>query len=197
MERTWIIVAFGDIRGFGAWTSRAANTPEVKEPFIEDFYASLQVYVDKYRDLHFKYLGDGFMVAKELDHKDSRGVYEFLKKIKLITKQSILTIRKCGYPQPSGFRIRIACGDVYKMMVIDSNDPQRKRSIPEYLDYATNKAAHLLNISPEIPCLVTENVVNALGKYRSVFRLRKLVKPSHYPESVNKVDIDGLQVLEF
>jgi len=197
LERKWVVVAFGDIRGFGLWTSRAANSPEVKEPFINDFYKTLEDYVCRHKDIHFKYMGDGFLVLQELGGRDSEGVYKFLKKVRSITKRVLLDIKRCPYPNPAGFRIRIASGDVYKRMVIDPNDPERKRKIPEYVEYATNKAAHLLMVNPELTCLITESVIKALGKYRSFFRLRKLAHPSSYPESVNKIDIDGLRILRF
>lgn len=197
MERTWIVVAFGDLKGFGQWTSRAANSPEVKEPFLIAFYKSLESYVQDRKDVYFKYLGDGFMVCREFDKKDSKEICKFLKTIQVLTNDIKKDIRNCGYPQPDGFRIRIAAGDVYKVYVLDPNDPSRKRKIPEFLEYATNQAAHLLKVNPDITCLATEIVVKALGKYRSIFRVRELKEPSAYPESVNSVDIKTLKVLKF
>lgn len=197
MERTWVVVAFGDIRGFGLWTSRASTSQEVKEPFVESFYSSLESYVKSNKEVFFKYLGDGFMVCQEFKKTDSKKICDFLKTIQALTNKIKVDISNCGYPPPDGFRIRIAAGDVYKVYVTDPNDETRKRKIPEFLEYATNQAAHLLKVNPDIPCLATEIVVKALGKYRSVFRVRKLKQPSCYPESVNKIDIQTLKVLKF
>lgn len=197
MQRTWVVCAFGDIRGFGSWTSRAASSREVKDPFIQAFYETLQLYVKKHTDVHFKYTGDGFMAVKEFDHRDSKSICEFLKTLKCVTRKIKTAVSKCDWPQPDGFRIRISCGDVYKLMVLDPNDPERKRLIPEYIEYATNSASHLLQVNPETVALATEGVIKALGRYRSVFRVRDPRKPTKYPTSVNREDVEGLKVLQF
>ncbi len=197
MERKWVVCAFGDIRGFGSWTSRAANSRESKDPYIEGFYALMDAYVRTYRDVYFKRVGDGFMALKELEPTDSRGVAAFLLTLRCITRKARAGIYACRYPKPDGFRIRITCGDVYKLMVLDPNDPERQREIPEYIEYPTNAAAHLLVVNPQSICLATEGVVRALGRRRSVFRCRKLGTPSCYPKSVNREDVDTLQLLQF
>lgn len=197
MKRTWVVVAFGDIRGFGAWTSRAANSRETKDPFIQGFYDVLQGYVLKHSKVYFKYTGDGFMALQEFESKDPKQIYYFIKSLQQISKKIKKIIVNSDYPQPDGFRIRITSGDVYKISVIDPSDSERKRKVPEYVEYATNQAAHLLKVNPEIVCLATESIVKNLGKYRSFFRMRKLERPSDYPESVNRQDIETLQVLKF
>ena len=197
MQRTWVVVAFGDIRGFGAWTSRAANSRETKDPFIQQFYDVLQNYVIKHPKVYFKYTGDGFMALQEFKAKDPKHIYSFIKSIQQISRKISKTITGSNYPQPDGFRIRIASGDVYKINVIDPSDSKRKRKVPEYVEYATNQAAHLLKVNPEIVCLATESIVKNLGRYRSVFRMRKLERPSCYPESVNRIDIEQLRIMEF
>jgi hypothetical protein len=191
-------VAFGDIRGFGAWTSRAANSRETKDPFIRRFYYEvLEDYTVENPDVYFKYLGDGFMALKEFDKKEEENVFNFIKNIKKLSKRLLNLVKESGYPPPDGYRVRISSGDVYKMSIKDPNDKKRKRKVPEYVEYATNQAAHLLKVNPEIVCLATESVVKSLGKYRSFFRVRSLERPSAYPESVNKQDIETLQILKF
>lgn len=197
MQRKWVICAFGDLRGFGLWTSRAASSREVKDPFIAQFYETLQIYVRKHVDVHFKYTGDGFMAIKELAYTDSTGVCGFLKTLRDVTRKARRDVSGCNWPSPDGFRIRITCGDVYKLMVLDPNDPKRERMISEYLEYATNTAAHLLQVNPQTVALATEGVAIALGRYRSLFGVRKLGKPSFYPPSVNREDVDGLRILRF
>lgn len=197
MERTWVVVAFGDIHGFGQWTSRAASSREVKDPFIKDFYDILQRYVKRHPETHFKYLGDGFMALREFKKKSPKAIYEFIKSLYRISSELDSLIQGSDYPQVDGFRIRIACGDVYKLSVLDPNDGERKREGSEYVEYATNKAAHLLRVNPEITCLATESVVKSLGRYRSVFRVRPLEKPSIYPKSVNRIDLETLKILDF
>lgn len=77
-------------------------------------------------------------------------------------------------------------------MVLDPNDPERKRLIPEYVGYALNTAHRLLVVNPEIPCLCDGKL--AVGK-RSFFRMRQLGHPSVYPNGVDKEDVNGLKVL--
>lgn len=195
--RKWAVVAFGDIRGFGNWTGRAAASREVKDPFVINFYALMDAYVLKYRDVYFKRVGDGFMALKEFSRSDSKEIADFVLSLRWITRKARQSIENCSWPSPDGFRVRLACGDVYKIMAIDPNDSKRVRRIPEYVEYPTNTPAHLLVVNPEIVCLATEGVVNAMGKHRSIFRVRKLEKPSCYPESVNREDVNGLQILKF
>lgn len=197
MERKWVVVAFGDIKGFGQWTSRAANSRENKDPAVDKFYEAMQWYVDNHKDVHFKYLGDGFMAIKEFHDKDAKSICAFIQTLKRLSKRILGVIKKSGYPKPEGFRIRISSGDVYKLSVSDPNDEKRGRKVHEYVEYATNQAAHLLHVNPEITCLATESVIQDLGSYRSLFRVRKLERPSAYPESVNRIDIEQLRILEF
>jgi class 3 adenylate cyclase len=198
MERKWVVVAFGDLAGFGPWTSRAASSREVKDPFILKFYAVMQHYVRKHPNVHFKYTGDGFMVLKEFTPgRCKKEIVEFLLTLRCITRKAKRAVKECRWPPPDRFRIRISSGDVYKLMVLDPNDPQRKRLIPEYIEYATNTASHLLEVNPEITCLATEGVVDAMGEKGSLFGVRKLVSPSCYPKSVNREDIGGLKILRF
>jgi len=199
MERHWAAVAFGDIRGFGAWTCRAATSKEVKEPFIYNFYQTMQFYVTNYLDAHFKYLGDGMMITKEFTTAQRKNgvLLDYLLSLRDITRRARKDVADCDYPRPDGFRLRIAGGDVYKLMVIDPNDPERKRLIPEYVEYTVNLAQRLLEVSPEIMALCTENIGEAVSRKRSSIKVRPLGTPSVYPHGVNREDVDGLRVLSF
>jgi hypothetical protein len=85
---------------------------------------------------------------------------------------------------------------VYKLMVLDPNDPDRERMIPEYLEYCTNTVRGLLEVNPEFPCLAIKGLVKAAGNGRPIFRVRALGTPSTYPKGVNKEDVDGLEVVK-
>jgi len=198
MERKWVVVACGDIRGFGAWTYRAVNSPEVKEPFISRFYRTMESYVRRHTDYHFKYLGDGFMTLREFTVEERRNgaIAKFIGTLLRITNGVRQDIAECDYPSPDGFRIRFMDGHAYKLMVLDPNDPARKRTIPEYVEYPLNTAQRLLEVNPDEICLATEGIVKRLRRHRSVFRVRPLGKPSCYPKGVNREDVDGLWVLE-
>jgi len=197
LQRTWNITAFGDIRGFGSWTSRAAVSREIKDPFIERFYALMDEYVLKYRDVHFKREGDGFMASKKFEFgKDQKNICDFIITLKDLTLSMLKEIKNCP-EEFDGIVLRIFDGYVYEIMCVDANDPERKRRVPEYVEYSTNGASHLKEVNPEILCLATKGTVRALGKYGSVFRVRNLEQPSCYPSSLNKVDVEGLKILRF
>lgn len=199
MERKWVIAAFLDINGFRSWTYRAATSPEVKIQFIEDFYGVLQHYVKERLGAWSKYEGDGIITAKEFtltERGDSVAIVDFILGLRCVFRRVKRTILDSETP-PDGARIRFMDGYVYKIMVLDPNDPERKRLIPEYLEYCTNTVRGLLEVNPEIPCLATESVVRRMGKAGSVFRMRKLERPSCYPKGVNREDVDGLRILQF
>lgn len=197
LQRTWNITAFGDIRGFGSWSSRAAVSPEIKKLFIFHFYALMDEYVIEYRDVHFKREGDGFMASKEFEYgKERKKIVDFILTLRDLVRKIKTLTRECQVPL-DGVRIRFFDGYLHKIPTVDQNDPQRKRNAWEYLDYATNGASHLLKVNPEITCVATSGVVRSMGKYGSVFRVRELVKPSCYPPSLNEVDINELRILQF
>lgn len=199
MERTWVIVSMLDITGFRSWTYRAGTYPEIKEHFIQSFYRVLQCYVKNHPDTWIKYEGDGLLVIREF------GVNERKKKKPLITHllglrgllRKVLKVIRTSENAPENVRIRHIGGYAYKFMVLDPNDVERKRMIPEFLEYCTNTVRGLLDVNPEIRCLATEDLVKTLGKGRSSFRVRSLGKPSCYPKGINSEDIEGLKILKF
>lgn len=194
MERQWVVVAFGDLTGFGTWTSRASNAPEIKEPFLEYFYATMQYFVKTKMDATLKYMGDGFMIVREFNNQreKSADILEFLKHLACITKRVRANIKNCADLELEGFRLRVNAGYVYKIMVLDPHDPQKERKIPEYVEYTINTCQKLLEVNPEVTCLATDFFVKALGRKRSAFRMRKFGKPSKYPKGVNSQDVEGL-----
>ncbi len=199
MERKWIIAAFLDISGFRSWTYRAATSPEAKEEFLREFYAVLECYVRNNTDRWSKYEGDAIITAKEFtpdERKSPKNILNYVLSLRTLLKKTQAVLAKCEAPPP-GVRIRIMEGYVYKFMVLDPNDPERQRRIPEYVEYCTNTLRGFLGVNPEHPCLATEGVVKNMGKAGSIFRVRSLDKPSHYPKGVNREDVDGLKILKF
>jgi len=200
MERKWVVAAFLDINEFRSWTSRAATAPEIKAKFIEDFYQVLQAYVLQHHGPWSKYEGDGILTVREFlpsERKERRSVVNFVLELRDLLRKAKKMLNDSEGP-PDGVRIRIMDGYVYKLMVLDANDPDRKRLIPEYLEYCINTARGLLEINPEIPCLATGGLVKSLGKEGpAIFKARPLITPSCYPKGINREDIDGLHVLQF
>lgn len=199
MKRTRIIATYGDIRGFGLWSSRAAVTPEIKAPFLRKFYAIMERFVRANPNLHFKYLGDGFLVIRVFDRKEwtSERILDHLLNLHELTRELLELVNGTDYLRKNSFRIRHAGGDSYFLKVTDPNDPRRKNTIFEFVEYVTNLAAHLLEVNPDVVALATENIIRALGKKKSAFRSRPLGKPSRYPKSVNREDADKLYILDY
>lgn len=199
MERKWVIAAFLDITGFRSWTYRASTAPEMKEEFIGNFYTVLQGYVRANRDAWCKYEGDGLMVVREFtpaERKSKKELRTFFLSLRLLYRKVKKSLEQSEHP-PAGVRIRMISGYVYKLMVIDPQDPERERLIPEYLEYCTNTVRGLLEVNPEIACLATKGLIAGAGKGRSVFRVRALGTPSCYPKGVNREDVDGLEIVRF
>jgi len=198
MERKWILSAFVDLNGFGTWIYRATIPKEVKEPFLEGYLGLVQEYVRDQKGVHFKYLGDGFLAIKEFSPEDRKNgvICDFVKGLKSITQKIGKLIKECEDP-PTGVRVRITSGYAYKVMVVDASDPTNRRHVPEYIEYSINTAERLMEVNPEIICLVTDGVGKALGHCRSTFGMRELGTPSCYPKSVNKEDLETLKILRF
>ncbi len=197
MERKRIIIAFGDILGFGTWHRRAANQPEISGPFLQKFYDELQAFQARSRDLYLKYLGDGIMILKELpETKKSIGYSrEFIRNVGFLNSRLLRIIRFCPFPAPEGFRTRVASGYVDKIMIHDPLD--RKKRIPEYVGYSINLAQRLLEISPSVPFICHESVVKIVGRKRALFRFKRLPEQSNKPRGIDSEDISGLWVIEF
>lgn len=78
-------------------------------------------------------------------------------------------------------------------MVLDPNDPERKRLIPEFVGYTLNTAHRILGVNPEISCLCDGKL--AAGR-KQFFKMRTLGHPSFYPVGVDAEDVDGLKVIQ-
>lgn len=196
MERKCVVVAFGDILGFGVWSRRAANTPEVRDPFIIEFYAEIEKYLKDQSYLHAKFLGDGFMVVKELPERGHKcgTVLRFIVELQGLTRRLLNIVRNCPFPPPDGFRLRIASGHVTKFMVTDPDDRSKKK--PEYVAYAVNLAQRLLEVSPKIPIIAHESAIKILGSKKKKIKLRSLGHSDQRPRGVDLEDIDGLWAVE-
>ncbi len=198
MERTCVIVAFGDVAGFNPWIRRGSNAPEVIHDFVTNFYRELQTFVLNHKDVQIKYLGDGFMILKELKSTCTKGVCvaQFITDIAMMSRRLSSVVRKCDFPPPDGFRVRIAHGHVSKIQVLDPVDGERKRKIWEFVGYAVNLAQKLLDVSPSTLLVLHESVIQVLGRKKARFRLRRLVAGTEQPRGVDSEDIAELWVCE-
>ena len=198
MKRTWVLASFGDIRDFGTWEYRAATPPEVKEPFILRFYETMQAYVRKHTEVHFKYEGDGFLVIREFSaaERSTQAILKHLKDLHSFINQIKKDFNILDYPSLDNFIIRHFSGHVYKLRVLDPNDPKRKRLTNEFVGYVINAAHRLLEVNPDVTCLASEGVIKSLNKHKS-FVIKPLGAPSCYPKSMNREDVDKLQIIKW
>lgn len=192
-----MVLASGDIRGFGTWTYRASNSLEIQAPFIREFYRAMQQFVLARPHLYFKYLGDGMMIGQEMSPSERRNgpLVRFIQDIQELTQKMLTVVSDCEWPAPDGFRMRIMAGYVHKIMVLDPNDPKRKRLVPEYVGYLANTVARLQEVSPATTCLIHENVVRPLLTKASLFDITKFGAPTERPRGVNQEDLNALHVL--
>ncbi len=197
MLRSHVIVAFGDVIGFGNWIRRAALPEEIRRPLIESFYREMVAFVRDHKDVQIKYMGDGLMVLKELpDGPSCRGAaMKFLSDIIVLTATLRKTITEARFPRPGGFRMRIAASVVDKVEVLDPVDPERKRTIWEFVGYAINLAERLLYVSPEMSVICHESVVDLLGK-QDEFVFNHMDSTQGRPKSVDDQDLEELWTIE-
>lgn len=188
-----MIVAFGDIFGFGIWRERALNAPEVSDPFIENFYGLMKKFVLK-NNFYVKYLGDGLMIIKEIEFKDRLNPSPFIKSVRCLTKKMKKIIDECSWPKPEGFRTRIVVGHVDKLKMPDPQD--KTREVDEYEGYAINLAQRLLEIQPRTPIICHESIFQILGEKKKEFRFKRLEGVTEKPRGVNSSDISGLWSLK-
>jgi class 3 adenylate cyclase len=194
MDRTTVIVAFGDVSGFNDWIRRGSNSPEVIQEFLERFYRKLEDFVKSHTDYHIKYLGDGFMAIKELSAKCTEGecAFNFVHDVATLTKKLAKIVKASEFPPPDGFRTRIAYGHVSKIAVLDPFDVARKNSQWEYVGYAINMAQKLLHVKPKTLLMLHESATQALGRKATRLRLRKVVATEERNISIDKVDLQEL-----
>lgn len=188
MERTKILVAFGDIREFTNYTRRTA--PEEKRDFIRSLYIEFQKMVkpDKY---FIKYDGDGIMILKEL--KPSVG-YEDIKPFIFRAYALAITIRRHienRYPRPAGFVLRFSMGISFKIMVKNPYGGNPKL-VPEYIDYPINLAKRLCEVHREELAVCSGNIGEIIRKNENGIILKQLIKPLDVPRGIDTEDLDDL-----
>lgn len=190
-SRVKVLVAFGDVTGFGAWTRRGSNSPEE----FKDFMVHLYMEFIRFRNgngYFVKLMGDGFMCITEIGkgNAKARGL-EFLSHA-MDLELAIQKIMRNTFPAPGSFRIRIAAGHVWKMV---ASRPGQGTKQTDYLGYAINLAARLLEIDRESAILCHESVKKILnGSLRGTadFTLKLAHIRGRCPRGVDPEDIRTL-----
>ena len=189
--RVKVLVAFGDVTGFGAWTRRGSNSPEEFKDFMVHLYKEF-IRFRNGNGYFVKLMGDGFMCITEIDKGNSEArTLEFLNHA-VDLELAIQNIVKSTFPAPGSFRIRIAAGHVWKMV---ASRPGQGTAQTDYLGYAINLAARLLEIDRESAILCHESVRKILnGAIRSSteFGFKPARIRSRCPRGVDPEDIRTL-----
>jgi class 3 adenylate cyclase len=139
-----------------------------------------------------KLMGDGFMCVTEIDKGNARAQTLELVNHALDLESAIQNITRNTFPAPGAFRIRIAAGHVWKMV---ASRPGQGVAQTDYLGYAINLAARLLEIDRESPILCHESVRKILnGAVRNVagFGYKSAHIRSRCPRGVDPEDIRTL-----
>lgn len=197
MERTRIIAAFGDIRGFRKWTVRALNAPEVASLFIDEVYRSFEAFEHE-SATYVKFLGDGLMIVRELSTGHNCGTARrFLQELDLLNVRVHEAIKNI-YPRPDGFRVRAVSGHVWKRQTVCGGlcnlmkRAGRKVHKAEFIGYPVNMAQSLLFVYPEIPTVCHESVVELMGTKTCGLSLKQLPAPKEPRYGVDPQDFHGL-----
>ncbi len=187
MERKRVLVAFGDILGFGGWMIRASNTPEVTHKLIEDVYVQFEKFAATAK-CHAKFLGDGLMLVKEMSNgHNCRMTREFL----IDAYKFAFNVNKiitASYPHPDGFRLRIASGHVWKRSSVTSD----RRRNNEYVGYSINLAQRLLEVSPQTLAVCHESIVEIISEKKGILTFERMGDPKERPRGVDFADLQGL-----
>jgi class 3 adenylate cyclase len=189
--RVKVLVAFGDVTGFGAWTRRGSNSPEEFKDFMVQLYKEF-IRFRNGNGYFVKLMGDGFMCITEIDNGGAKArTIEFMRHA-LDLESAIRYITRNTFPEPGSFRIRIAAGHVWKMV---ASRPGQGGTQIDYLGYAINLAARLLEIDRESPILCHESVrkiLNGAFLDNAEFGCRPARNRCRCPRGVDPEDIRTL-----
>lgn len=196
MQKTLIIVAYGDLIGYTEWSKQILDInakiwpAEARESFMERFYEELGWFVLS-SDFKVKYLGDGFMILRELGDRGKR-VYDALRFLFGIQKLTIRInelIAESDF-SPQGFRVRVVVGMANKTMLPDPNN--KGKYSEEYSSPAIDLSERLLHIEKDWPLICHKSVVSLIGnKFKNVI-FGKLKNVSYDPKRVDPEDAKDL-----
>lgn len=171
--RARVLVATGDIRGFGRWIKRAGTSVEEQWDLISKLYARvLNIAHDK--GYYAKMLGDGFLIVRELDATNNwEDVLKDLKTLSCLTKNILKDIAGLPSPRPDGFRIRVVVGHAWKIVARTCPNNRLCKNQLDFIGYPINLSSRLLRIAPSIPCICHESAKEIVGNRHEIIGSRK------------------------
>lgn len=190
MERKRVLVSFGDILGFTPWIKRPSSAPEDVASLMTAIYDEFESFAVSSGGV-VKYIGDSVMVILEMKAGHSCSVtLNFMRKSFSFAERVEAIIKTC-WPRPTGFRLRMAAGYVYKHNIMTSLDGKVGHSA-EYIGYPVNLAQRLLYVQPSTLCICHESVKQILGKKKHGLRLDPIKLPTENPRGIDSEDLTGL-----
>lgn len=193
-KRTFGIVLFGDITRYKAWTNHPFTSVEKRTRFMVRLYDEFL----RFRNgsgYFVKLLADGLMAVKELPETQDRKD-QILKMLvsasKLVVSVNKL-IKQQEYPRPDGFRIRLAAGDLLKLIAQHPTDKTRVQI--DYSEYPVDLAHSLLQVRKEIPCICHVSVREQVGRDipgHSAVEFEPVEETQFCPEGINPQDLKVL-----
>ena len=167
MEKHFVIVAYGDLIDYTDWSRKVVNLNEQiwpmeeREAFMGKFYEEIRWFVLS-SDFKVKYLGDGFMILRELGSRGTRvhDALRFLFGIYKLGARMQGIIKKSRFP-PKGFRLRVVAGMAGKVNMPDPNS--KDKVAEEYTSPAIDMSERLLHVEKEWPLICHGSVVNLIG----------------------------------
>ncbi len=184
--QTRIIVAIGDLSGFGKWFESISDMEIELKPFMRSFSELVEEFT-KNPNYFIKNTGDGFLLIMELREKENgKYVAELLKNLMLMKIRVRRLINLQPYPRLDGFRIRVTSGIAWKMI---------NRGKFDYLGRCINLASKLLRVGKTIPFIIHESIKDYIPKSvirKYLFKFEKKSMGSDYPDGVYQKDMESL-----
>lgn len=171
--RSRVLVATGDIRGFGRWIKRAGTSIEEQWALISKLYSRVLSLATS-KGYYVKMLGDGFLIIRELNETNNwEIVLKDLKLLSCLAKRIQWDIAELPSPRPDGFRIRVVAGHAWKVLARTCPNNALCRNQQDFVGYHINLASRLLHVLPEIPAICHESVKEIVGNRHEIIGSRK------------------------
>ena len=193
-ERVRAFVIYADTTGFTTWAKRGATSPEDKRAYIIAMYGEFLRF-EQESGLPLKYLCDGFFGAREMARGHNCGLALWILKHSWNIQQRMeKIIAGMRHPRPEGFRVRIACGMVSKLIVPHVGRIKQDRA--EYVGESPVLGDRLLEIERNVGCICTIGVRELLKKESGIiFEPVNVSGPT--PKGIDDEDLKELVSFRF
>lgn len=179
------IILFGDIRNFRNFCDRVGHPESEFLPFWRDWQNLLDEFNDQTKGF-FKKLADGLMLVKEVRNPE-RDLVCMLNKSWAFMKKANKLIDNKMTPKPSGFRLRMTFGYIWK-------HPCKIRG-HDYVSANINLCEKMLHVHEDERFICHQSVIERLSKgtiKKKGFEFKKLDSDHIEPNGITRVDLLAL-----